>query len=110
MVVPPVTVVSTPSDVAVRSVTSESIVRIPRRLNELTSVRACTVTLAPSVVVEACEAIEPAVATAGAAMNGMVASALDPPPLAATRAPSPGAGVDSAVGAPTPDDALTRYG
>ncbi len=108
--VPPVSSVFTPSEVAFRSVTSESIFTRPRRSNPLTWLRAVTVTVEPSVSVVAIADCEATVATAGASRTGIVARANDPSAVAVTRALSPGPGFDSAAGEPVPDAALTRYG
>ena len=105
---PPVSLVAVPSDVAVRSVTMESMVRMPRRLKSLIDVFAFTVTDEPSVTVFAEALIEPNVATAGAAARGIVASAVELFSLASTAARRPGAGSDVAFGEPNPDVALTR--
>ncbi len=77
-VVPPLSLVSPPSEVAVRSVVIESITRSPSTLKPLVWVRACTVTVEPSVSVVAVAVTVPNVATAGASTAGSVAWARDP--------------------------------
>ena len=109
-VVPPSRVVLTPSDVAVSSVTIESMVTTPRRLKSLTTVRDVTVAVAPFVSVVAVVWIDPKVAKAGASAAGSEAWAFDPVGVTSTLASKPGAGLDAALGSPTPEVALTRYG
>ena len=72
--------------------------------------RACTVTVEPSVSAVANDDIDPIVTTPGASKTGVVASAVDRPPSAVTRACRPGAGCDSALGRPTPEPAKIRNG
>ena len=109
-VVPPVSLVAVPSDVAVRSVTTESMTRIPRRLKSLIVVFTCTVTVEPSVVVVDARSSSRRWRRREPSARGMVARAAEPFSPASTAARSPGAGSDSAVGAPKPEVALTRYG
>src|SRR4051794_11910478 len=103
ILVPPARSAGPPFDLAVTSVTIESMVMRPRRLNLLTVVSARVVTAAPSLAVVAIHSIAPTVATAGVLVPGILAVALEPVWSATALASSPGAGLDWAAGGPDPE-------